>query len=130
MSGDVKFVRQQIDATKLPPNVRGKWSTTALGEGFVPVPKRLIRTLAKLFRDSPEIKELAAVLAVADFKRPNLFRQPSAGYLSFLCGLDQSDFMDALRRLDEKGYVDVRGDEDGLDISLDGLLAAVEREAA
>ena len=75
------------------------------------------------------MKELAVLLAVVDFKRPNLTRPPSLAFLAFLAGLTETEFQDALDRLQQKGLVSVWGDRDGLDVSLSGLLAYIESQA-
>src|ERR1043166_1949779 len=123
----VRFRRQVIDSEKLPGSVVEKWGAPVLREGFVPFPKKLVRSMARLFGGSDAIKELAAVLAVVDFKRPNLTRAPSLAYLAFLAGMEEDDLMAALKRLEVKGYVQLEGDpEEGMVISLDGLLKAVD----
>ena len=120
------FERQRIDVSRLPLHVVEKWSPAALSEGFVPLPKRLIRCLPQLFPNA-EMEELSAILAVADYKRPNLSRLPSLEYLAFLSGLEVQTFELALERLQEKHFIKVSGSRDELDISLFGLLEAVEK---
>jgi hypothetical protein len=99
-----------------------------LEEGFVPFPKKLLRSLPELFPKSRAAKELSALLAVVDFKRPNLTRFPSIEFLAFVAGLPPEEFREAVGRLKEKGYISVAGGDEGLDIQLDGLLKAIERE--
>jgi len=122
------FQRQRIDPNNLPRQVVEKWSSSVLEEGFVPFPKKLVRCLHKLFADEPTMQELAALLAVVDFKRPNLSRSPSTAYLAFLSGLDESEFKEALTRLEQKGFVSVSGNSDGLEVSLDKTLALIENQ--
>jgi len=123
---DLEFQRQKIDARRLPPQVVEKWSPFVLEEGFVPFPKKLVRCLPQLFTGSEAVTDLAVVLAIVDFKRPNLSRNPSIEYLSFLAGIEVAEFHKALERLILKRYVKVGYGPDGLDVSLDGLLAKIE----
>src|SRR5438046_2120667 len=121
------FQRQR--GLKMPLRISEKWSATVLEEGFVPFPKKLVRCIPRLFGDPDGTKDLAAVLAIVDFKRPNLPRLPSKAFLAFLAGLEEREFDAALHRLEKKGYVRASGDADGLDVALDGLLNAIEMEA-
>ncbi len=124
-----RFRRQSIDPASLPQHVVEKWSYSVLNEGFVPFPKKLVRCLCRLFSDTDSLKELAVLLAIVDFKRPNLTRLPSQAYLSFLAGLTEDEFTETLGHLQRKGYVHIEGDPDNLNISLNGLLQAIDREA-
>jgi len=74
------------------------------------------------------MKDLSALLAIVDFKRPNLTRTPSLDYLAFLAGLDEDEFKASLRRLQARGYVQVFYGAEGIDANLDGLLQAIEKE--
>jgi hypothetical protein len=123
-----EFHRQQIDTARLPQQVVEKWSANVLSEGFVPFPKRLVRSLHRIFPDVESMKELSALLSVVDYKRPNLTRPPSLAYLAFLAGLDEEEFTTALDRLVRKGHVQVAGDSDGMEITLNGFLVAIEKE--
>ena len=122
------FTRQYVSSAKLPPQVVEKWSASVLAEGFVPFPKKLLRCLHRLFPGAEAAKELAVLLAVVDFKRPNLTRLPSLAYLAFIAGLDEQEFKAVLNRLKEKGFVRISGHDDGLDISLTEFLETVEAE--
>ena len=84
----------------------------------------------RIFSDENSVKQLAVVLAIVDYKRPNLKSPPSLRYLAFLAGLDEVEFQAILSRLEEKGILKSRGDKDALDISLEGLAHAVERETS
>ena len=123
------FKRQRIDVNKLPPHVLEKWSKETLAEGFVPFPKKLLRCLHQLFSDTKTMEELAVLLAIVDFKRPNLTHLPSRAYLSFLAGLPEDRFETAMDRLSAKGYVNVTGDLKGLQVSLEGFMLALEQQA-
>jgi len=72
--------------------------------------------------------ELCAVLAIADYKRPNPARLPSRSYLAFVAGMDESEFESVLAGLQAKGYIRVEGTPEQLDITLNGLLDAIDRE--
>ena len=118
-----------MDVSRLPVAVVEKWSSETLGEGFVPFPKKLVRCLAQLFSGAKSIRQLQTLLAIVDFKRPNLSRLPSAEYLAFVAGLPKDEFLETLNDLQEKGYIRVSGDPAALNISLEGLLSAIERES-
>jgi hypothetical protein len=120
-----KFERQTIKVDSLPAALRIKWPGEVLAEGFVPFPKRLLRNLSPFFGDDPGLKELAALLAVVDFKRPNPTRKPSMEYLAFIAGLDDVEFSDAIARLSRKGLLTVQGHDDDLDTSIEGLVTAL-----
>jgi hypothetical protein len=122
------FSRQRVDVAKIPSQVIEKWSPSVLNEGFVPFPKKLLRALHCVFPDNDSMKELAVILAVVDFKRPNLSRSPSLEYLAFLAGLEENEFKEALGRLEQKTYAGISGDSKGLEISLDGFLKKIETE--
>jgi hypothetical protein len=122
-----KFERQYVPPEKMPPTLVAKWSADALVEGFVPFPKKLVHCLSKLWPDSGGIKELAVVLAIVDFKRPNPTRFPSMDYLAFLAGLETEEFKTLLDGLVAKGWISVSEQRMGLNISLAGLLAELEK---
>ncbi len=69
------------------------------------------------------------MLAAVDFKRPNQTRRPSLAFLAFLAGLEPADFEIALRRLESKGFIQVDGDAQGLEVSWNKLLDLIERIA-
>jgi hypothetical protein len=123
------FTRTQIDPFILPANIRAKWSDELLGEGFVPLPKKLLRTLSRIFGGSPEIEELVALLAAVDYKRATPAPPPTLAYLAFAGGLSVSRFKSALSRLKKKGLVniDIELANDTVDVNLNGLNRAVAK---
>ena len=125
-----EFQRQRIDTARLPQQVVEKWSLGVLSEGFVPFPKKLVRSLHRIFPGVDSMKELSVLLAVVDYKRPNLSRPPSLAYLAFLAGLTEDEFTVALDRLVSKGHVQLAGDDNAMEITLNGILTAIERETS
>ncbi len=124
------FVRQKIDVGALPHQVVFKWSESTLEEGFVPVSKKFLRCLHLLF-DGEGAKDIAALLAIIDYKRPHLLRPPSSANLAFLAGLSEPEFRSALGRLVAKNLVQILHDnEDKLSINTRPLLQAIERLTA
>lgn len=122
-----EFQRQQVDPAKLPPQAVQKWSAAILEEGFVPFPKKLLRCMHRIFDGSKgSMQELAVLLAIVDFRRPNQTRLPSLEYLAFVAGLKVAEFEAALDRLEGKGFVKVRGDKEALDVSVKRFVAEVE----
>ncbi len=115
------FLRRKIDVSRLPTAVRSKWSDELLDEGFTPVPKRLLRTLSKVFRPAESIEELQVILAFVDYLRPDLSRGPSLDFLAFTAGLEMERFMKVLHVLEERGWVKVTGSPQAIDLSLESL---------
>jgi hypothetical protein len=123
----MRFTRPQLDPFSLPANIRAKWPAELLGEGFVPLPKKLLRALGGLFEDSREIDELVVLLAAVDYKRDNFERFPTVEYLAFVAGIPEKRFREALSRLKKKHWVeiDVEPEDDTMDIAVAGLNRAV-----
>ena len=109
----------------LPPSFTKKWSGEVLDEGFVPFPKRLLLVVSQVFSGDHAIEDLAVVLAIADYLRPDLIRWPSTDFLAFTAGLSKGTFMDRLRALEERGLVETEGPDNELTVSLDGLLRQI-----
>jgi hypothetical protein len=63
-----------------------------------------------------------------DFNRPKLFRLPSLAFLSFVAGLDEQEVKAVLERLGKRGYIEVSGDSEQLNVKLAGLLKIIEVE--
>src|ERR1035441_8078925 len=101
-------------------------STTA--SSLAQFPSAKMRCMQRIFADGNCAKELAVVLAIADFKRPNLTRPPSLAYLSFLAGCDEGEFDATLRQLESKGYAHAVRTAEGVEVSLQGLLDAIQRQ--
>jgi len=123
-----KFSRQRIDVNDLPERIVGKWNKPVLVEGFIPFPKKLLRSLPRVFSGADAMKELAVVLAVVDFNRPKLFRAPSVAFLAFVAGLPENEVWEILCRLEQKSYIELSGERGSLEIRLSGLLAKIEAE--
>lgn len=121
------FKRQQLQPFQLPTRVVEKWSREVLDEGFVPFPKKFLRTLPQLFSGSTGIEDLTALLAVVDFRRVDQSRHPSLEFLAFVAGMEPDDYRAALTRLESKHFVSItRHPEDaGLEIRLEGLLSRI-----
>ena len=109
-----------------------KWSPEVLSEGFVPFPKKLLRTLGSVFGPSPALDEVAAILAVVDFKRRNQTREPSIDYLSFIAGIPQADLSNALKRLEDRGLIEVSGNNatDECEVDHRKLLELIDAESS
>lgn len=125
-----EFHRQHIDTSKIPQPLRYKWSELILDEGFVPFPKRLVRCLGEIFRGDEGIQDLQVVLAIVDYRRPNLTRQPSLDYLAFLADITPAAFRQRLDSLQARGLLTVDGEEDELKIEISGLLGKIEKLTA
>ncbi len=110
--------------------VLAKWPREALDEGFCPYPKRLIRAAPRILSGPNGLEQLAVVLSVIDYKRPGADRLPSVGYLAFTAGLAPATFSARLDELAALKLVEVRGDEQAVDITLYGLVAAMLKESS
>lgn len=126
------FYRGKV--SNIPDAVVAKWNKEVLDEGYIPFPKKLLRSMSEIWDKSPAIKELAIILSAVDFSRANYSQRPSKEYLAFVAGLDMEDFEEAYARLKKKRLIKVKrtlpsgeGEVKGvrLDISLEGLLNRV-----
>jgi len=105
MEGEKSFYRQRVNTRRLPTAVVAKWSEPVLEEGFIPFPKKLLRCLPAVFTGPNVAEDLAVVLAVVDYKRPNLSRLPSLGYLAFLAGMEPEEFQTRLVDLEKRELI-------------------------
>jgi hypothetical protein len=71
------------------------------------------------------MEQLAAALALVDYKRPDNSRPPSIGFLALTAGLEIERFQERLRELADAGLVSWVGNHDGLKYTLDGLQQAI-----
>jgi hypothetical protein len=121
-----QFSRQRLREQDLPRAVLAKWNAATLDEGFVPLPKRLLRCLPQVFQGGDAIERLTLVMAIADYRRPNLTRGPSSAFLAFLSGLLPERVMELLEALKGDGLISytLKG-ADELEIDIGGLLRRV-----
>jgi hypothetical protein len=120
-----RFNRRKIKK-QLPDNFTSKWSTRVLDEEFVPFPKRLLMVISQVFEGEHAITDLAVVLAVADYLRPDLNRGPSVEFLAFTAGLPSETFLERLQALEERGLLHREGPDEAMTIHLSGLLQRIE----
>lgn len=120
-----QFQRQNIPPTKIPPLYRAKWPVGLLAEGFVPFPKTALRGIAKILEGPNAMEELVLLLAIIDFKRPSMTRDPSIEYLAFTIGVSVEEASRILTRLVEKGLVTVSQGDRGLSIGVEGLFTKI-----
>ena len=117
--------RQEIQRSRLPGVVVAKWDAEVLSEGFTPIPKRLLRCLPQLFQGGHALEHLAAILAVVDYRRPQLNRPPSVEYLAFIAGMTTERFKKRLSELEAKGWITVDGTDAALDVNIDPFLKEI-----
>lgn len=117
-----QFERRKVEVPDL---IRHKWSAAVASEGYTPFPKRLLRCLSGVFQD---VRDLQVVMAIVDYRRPNLSRPPSVDYLAFNAGMPVDKFKERLNAMKERGWLLVGGVDEAIQISLDGLLAEIERQ--
>jgi hypothetical protein len=112
--------------TKLPAVVVEKWSDTVLDEGFVPFPKRLLRCMTKIFRGpDTALSQLAVVLVIVDYRRPNLARPPSVRFLAFNAGMGVEEFERHAAELVRLGLLTRQDTQDGVKFGIRGLLQEI-----
>lgn len=122
-----RFERQRVSAKALPGVVVTKWNEAVLEEGFVPFPKRLLRCMNQIFKGKDAIERLMVVLAIADYRRPNLTRGPSREFLAFVSDLSLERLNAMLDGLSKDGLISVTDvGTDELEVGLEGLLARVQ----
>jgi len=117
--------RHQIEPERLPGVVVAKWNAEVLSEGFIPFPKRLLRCLPKLFQGQHALEHLAVILAVVDYKRPQLNRPPSAEYLAFIAGMETELFNRRIDELKAQGRVVVQGTDVAIDVNLEPFIEEI-----
>lgn len=121
--------RHKIDTTKLPEMLTAKWRPELLEEGFVPYPKKLLRVASEIFVWEEGFTDMLLLLAIVDFQRPHLTRNPSMEYLGFLSGLTVDEVNDSLDRMQNKGLITWEDDGKGVVVSMDGLFYKVSSTA-
>lgn len=129
---DDVFTRQYVDPRSFKEEVRFKWPDELWNEGFVPLPKKLLRALPALFPNDEAIIELVTILALADYRRPRAQRPPSLRYLAFVAGLPSETMRRALDKLEASGWL--KGpliSDEGVHVKnprlMDGLAQAIRQ---
>ena len=121
------FERPVVEDQRIPDAARAKWSLELCKEGFVPLPKMLLRTLSSVMKDDA-YERLQVLLAIADFIRPNGVAPPSYEFLAFNAGLPVEVFKNHLEHLKEIGLVEADGTEDYiLRYSIAGTKISIKR---
>jgi hypothetical protein len=101
-----------------------------LDEGFLPFPKRLLRSMGDVFTGANAIEDLAVVLSVADYKRPDLQRPPSMKYLAFNAGMSLERFVTRVRDLEKRKLLSRTGPDEEVNIDLGPLEELIEGQTA
>jgi len=117
--------RQSVDRERLPEATVAKWGAELLSEGFTPLPKRLLRCLSCFFRGENALEELAVIMAVADYRRPNLERPPSVEFLAFIAGMTPERFKKRLDDLEKRGWIATVGVADAIDVRIEPLIRKI-----
>lgn len=122
------FTRKR-SAVEPPAVLAAKWSGRTLDEGFVPLPKRLLRCMGKLFGGTNGIDDLRVILAIVDFIRPGLYRWPSYEYLAYVAGMSEQKLKSRVAELQDRGFLetDEIGNGDQVVINIKGLIREIER---
>lgn len=120
--------RQHIDVKKLPEVIRCKWGDVVIEEGFVPLPKKILRVLKDLFHPETRLvfpTDFGVVMAVADIRGSRV--PMTVENIAFLVGLedDTDAVFESLDRLQQANYIEVTPIDGG-----PGSLAGPQRRAA
>lgn len=124
------ITRKKLSNKQIPDAVKAKWSTEVLDEGFTPFPKRLTRCLPSVFTGTHALEDLAVVLAIVDYRRPDLSRPPSVEYLAFMAGMEPSTFLRRVHHLIELGWITREGPDESVTFQIEGLLNRIKEETA
>lgn len=82
--------------------------------------------MPQIFTGENGVEELAVVLAIIDYRRPNLTREPSLEFLAFIAGMDQELFEKRLGELETRKLLKVGGNKNEMNIDLSGLLKKID----
>jgi hypothetical protein len=123
---EFQFARQRIDTKTLPTALLSKWDRRVLEEGFVPLPKKLLRCMNQIFQGPEAMEQFILIMAITDYLRPNLSRGPSPEYLAFVSGLTVERVKSLLQVLAEKRLLTFQfKEEDELEINTQGLATHI-----
>ena len=123
-----KLKPQKVDIRKMPHVVIAKWSRALLDEGFVPLPKRVLRCLGEVFSGPTGIERFQALMAVVDYRRPVLDHQPSIEFLACTAGLPVEKFRSAMNEMEQLRFVKIKGTDAAYEVTIDGILKALENK--
>jgi hypothetical protein len=104
-----------------------KWGKSLLDQGFVPLPKRLMRCLPQIFTGNTRMSDLSAVLAIVDYQRPQVTRLPSLLHLANMAGLSESRFRRCLHSLAKRDLVTWSGTEEAMAFDYSGLTKKITK---
>jgi len=119
------FERQKLDPKRIPEVVKHKWGAKVLDEGFIALPKRLLRCLPEVIQGPHALEHLAVILAVVDYKRPKQVRPPSVDYLAFIAGMPAEMFKERLKELEAKQWLITNGTDADLDVKIEPFVEEV-----
>lgn len=122
---ETRFTRQRVPIDRMG-SALDKWPVRMLEEGYLPFPKRLMRSFHRIFVGPLGMDHFATMLAAADFKRRNLSRLPNVEFLAFTAGLEPDRLEQCLYDIHQVGVVSVQFVEDPrygrvVDVDLDPL---------
>ena len=83
-----------------------KWGKELCTEGYVPMPKKLLRSAAEIFDGDNSLTDLIVTLAIADTvtKREAPI---SYAFLSFIAGIEEDLVRSSVDRLHKLGYINI-----------------------
>ncbi len=120
------FKRQSVAREKTPSVAIAKWGYPVLSEGFVPFPKKFLRSFPGIL-GSNAAEKLQVILAIVDYIRDDLKNPASKAFLAHLAGLPVETFKSVLSELEASKLIEVKGTDDAIEVKVDGLVNAVLR---
>lgn len=101
-----KYNRPSVDVSKIPPSFLQKWggATPLYEEGFLVLPKKILRILPTLFKGEATNK-ITALFTIIDFHRGGIINATN-DYLAYVAGLSEEDFLGAIKELIMDGYLE------------------------
>lgn len=122
-ASNTPFLRPVVNLDKVPDSIKAKWpDREVLQEGFMPIPKRLVRCLHQLFANEEQVDELRALLVYVDFLRERMPRLPSIAHLAFTAGMSEADYTAAANRLAARNlWTITRSGGEGFEANLEPL---------
>ena len=98
---DSDFYRPILSANQIKPSVIDKWGSDLCEEGYVPLPKKLLRSIPRIFDGEHALQDLIILLGIADLISAKINKGISIRYLSFLVCMEEDKVLESLERLKE-----------------------------
>lgn len=122
---------RKINFEKVPAVTVFKWhGKEVLDEGYVALPKRLLRTMRETLTGKKPLSDLRVLLALVDYNRPDLERPPSLRYLASIAGMEESVVEERLEDLEKRKLVRVIDwNKNAICVDYGGFVRRILRES-